>query len=320
MQWSHLSLEVRWAMGGIVGLLVVSTVFVRLLGMLRPQSDFSEPRQRIKTWWTMAIVFLLALLLSRTVSIVFLGFVSFLALKEYFSLIPARRADRRVMFWAYLAIVAQYVWVAQEWYGMFIVFIPVYMFLLLPLRMVLIGKTDGFLRSAGVMHWGLMATVYSVSHAAFLLVLRLKDQQDVAVGPGLMLTLVFLTQFNDVAQYLWGRTLGKRKIVPAVSPGKTWAGFLGGVATTVGLAVLIAPWLTPMSRVQALGAGLIIGFGGFIGDITISAIKRDLGVKDSSGLLPGHGGILDRIDSLTYTAPLYFHYVYWLFQWHTHGA
>ena len=320
MQWSHLTLEVRWAMGGIVGLLLVATILVRLLAVLKPGSDFSEPRQRIKTWWTMALVFLLAMLLSRTVSIVFLGFVSFLALKEYFSLVPARRADRRVMFWAYLAIVAQYVWVAQEWYGMFIVFIPVYMFLLLPLRMVLIGKTDGFLRSAGVMHWGLMATVYSVSHAAFLLVLRLEDQEDIAVGPGLMLALVFLTQFNDVAQYLWGRTLGKHKVVPTVSPGKTWAGLLGGVATTVGLAVLIGPWLTPMNQVQALGAGLIIGLGGFIGDITISAIKRDLGVKDSSGLLPGHGGILDRIDSLTYTAPLYFHYVYWLFQWHTHGA
>ncbi len=320
MQWESLSIQMRWAMAGIVGLLVLSTLIVWIIGKAFPQRNYTELQQRMKTWWTVAAVFLIALTLSRTVSIIFLAFVSFLALKEYFSLIPARRADRQVMFWAYLSIPVQYFWIEQEWYGMFIVFIPVYMFLLLPLRMVVIGNTDGFLRAAGVMHWGLMATVYSISHAAFLLVLRLKDDPEIFVGPGLMLTLVFLTQFNDIAQYLWGKTLGKRRIVPKVSPGKTWVGFIGGVATTIALAVVLAPWLTPMNRMHAVGAGVIIGLGGFIGDITISAIKRDLHVKDSSGLLPGHGGILDRIDSLTYTAPLYFHYVYWLFGWHTHGA
>jgi phosphatidate cytidylyltransferase len=141
-----------------------------------------------------------------------------------------------------------------------------------------------------------------------------------ATGAGLMLSLVCLTQINDVAQYVWGRSLGRRKIIPSVSPGKTWAGFLGGVATTIGLALVLVPWLTPLDRIEALGAGVIIGVGGFVGDITISAIKRDLGVKDAGSLLPGHGGVLDRIDSLTYTAPLYFHYVYWLFLWQTHGA
>ena len=133
----------------------------------------------------------------------------------------------------------------------------------------------------------------------------------VAGGAGLVLFLVFLTQFNDVSQYIWGKMLGKRKIIPKVSPNKTWEGFLGGVGTTTVCALLLSSFLTPLSLLLAVGAGLIIGVGGFIGDVTISAIKRDIGIKDSGSLLPGHGGILDRIDSLTYTAPLFFHYVYY---------
>lgn len=320
MFWATLPSEVRWAIGGVVALLVVSSVTVRLLGVLKPSLDLREVRQRVRTWWVMAGVFLVALVLSRVVSLVFLGFVSFLALKEYFSLIPSRRADRRVMFWAYLAIPVQYWLIGIAWYGMFIIFIPVYMFLLLPVRLVLAGKTEGFLRSAGTLHWGLMMTVYSVSHAAFLLVLRPAEDETVIAGPGLMLTLVFLTQINDVAQFVWGKSLGRHKVVPSVSPGKTWEGLVGGVLSTVALAGVIAPLLTPLSLEQSLVGGLIIGLGGFFGDITVSAVKRDLGVKDTGGLLPGHGGVLDRIDSLCFTAPLFFHYVYWLFAWHTHGA
>jgi phosphatidate cytidylyltransferase len=135
-----------------------------------------------------------------------------------------------------------------------------------------------------------------------------------------VLFLVVLTQLNDVAQFLWGKSLGRRKIVPEVSPGKTWAGFLGGVATTTLLATLSGPYLTPLNQQQSLIAGLIIGVGGFIGDVSISALKRDLGIKDSGSLLPGHGGILDRVDSLTYTAPLFFHYVYWLIPFQTFGT
>src|ERR1044072_6815981 len=131
-------------------------------------------------------------------------------------------------------------------------------------------------------------------------------------GPALVLYLVFLTQFNDVAQFLWGKALGRRKVVPKVSPNKTLEGLLGGLATTILLAVVLAPWLTPLLRREAVAAGVIIGLGGFIGDVVISALKRDLGIKDSGSLLPGHGGILDRIDSLTYTAPLFFHYVFYL--------
>jgi phosphatidate cytidylyltransferase len=311
-----LSPVVAGSLAGIFGLLVVATVVAWLIGRLRPGLDLGEVKLRIRSWWVMAAVFALAMVLSRAVSLVFFAFVSFLALKEYLSLIPTRRADRGVLFWAYLAIPLQYWWIADAWYGMFIIWIPVYVFLFLPLRMVLIGETPGFLRAVGTLHWGLMTTVFSISHVAYLLVLPVAARPSAAglavAGPSLVLFLVVLTQLNDVAQFLWGKALGRLKVVPTVSPGKTVEGFVGGVGTTLLLALLLAPWLTPLSRWQAVAAGLIIGVAGFIGDVVISALKRDLGIKDSGTLLPGHGGILDRIDSLTYTAPLFFHLIWYL--------
>lgn len=307
----HLHPPVLWALGGILGILFVASGIVAVLKRFHPGKSYLELSQRIRSWWIMVGVFSGAILLSRTASIIFFAFVSFLALKEYLSLIPTRRADHRVLFWAYAAIPIQYLWVHKEWYGMFIIFIPVYLFLLLPMRMVIIGETKDFLRAAGTLHWGLMTMVFSLSHAAFFLVLDEKNNP-IAGGAGLVLYLIFLTQFNDVAQYVWGKLTGRHKIIPKVSPNKTWEGFLGGLVTTIGLATVLAPHLTPLSLVESILAGLIIGCGGFIGDVTISALKRDIGVKDSGSLLPGHGGILDRIDSLTYTAPLLFHFVYYL--------
>ena len=310
--WEQISLQVRWTMGGLFGLLVLSTIVIAALRRLQPGKDHSELVQRIRSWWVMVGVFSLAMVVSRTVSLVFFGFISFLALKEYFSLIPTRRADRRVLLWAYLAIPVQYYWIGIEWYGMFIIFIPVYLFLLMPLRMILIGETTGFLRAIGTLHWGLMVTVFNMSHLAFLLVLP-REGNPAGGGPALVLFLVILTQLNDVAQFIWGKLFGSRPVVPTVSPKKTVEGLLGGLATTLALAYFLAPVLTPLSTLHSLLAGLIIGLGGFIGDVTISALKRDLGVKDSGNLLPGHGGILDRVDSMTYTAPLFFHFVRYLY-------
>jgi phosphatidate cytidylyltransferase len=303
--------NVVWMLGAIFCILGAATVLVSVLRHRSPEADYTELSQRIRSWWVMVVIFTLAIVLNRSISLLFFAFVSFLALKEYLSLIPTRRADRRVLFWAYLTIPIQYLWVGMEWYGMFIIFIPVYAFLFLPLRMMLMGETRDFLRAAGTLHWGLMTMVFSISHVAFLLVLPAQNHPTVS-GAALVLYLVFLTQFNDVAQYTWGKALGRHKIVPAVSPKKTWEGFAGGVATTVLCAFVLGPWLTPLTHLQALAAGLLIGVGGFVGDVIISAVKRDIGVKDSGSLLPGHGGILDRIDSLTYTAPLFFHFVYYL--------
>ncbi|MEZ6048409.1 MAG: phosphatidate cytidylyltransferase [Planctomycetaceae bacterium] len=295
-----------------------------VLCKLQPGKDRVELVARMKTWWIIILSFGAAFLLGKTTLLCFFGFVSFLGMKEYFSLIPARRADRRVLFWAYLSIPLQYYWIHIEWYGMFIVFIPVYMFMLIPSRMILTGETEGFLRSVGMVQWGLMTTVFSLSHAAALIAMEWNtearnllnwpyEKSELIPGYGLLIMLIALTQMNDVAQYIWGKSFGRKKIAPHVSPGKTVAGFLGGVVTTAIVASLVGPWLTSMSLKYSFLAGLIIGVGGFFGDLSISALKRDLGVKDTSTLLPGHGGVMDRVDSLTFTAPLFFHFVYYLY-------
>lgn len=299
------------ALAAIFGVLVVASLVVGILAWRRP-GVHDELVRRVQSWWIIVVLFSLALVVSERSALVLFAFISFIAFKEYLSLIPTRRADRRVLFWAYLAIPVQYLWIDMEWYGMFIIFVPVYMFLLLPLRMVLQGVTTNFLSAAGTLHWGLMITVFSLGHAAYLLALPAAVNAPTG-GQGLLLFLVIATQANDVFQYLWGRSLGTLRVLPSISPNKTWVGLIGGVVTTMALALVMGPWLTPFSLIDTALAGLIIGAGGFCGDVTISAIKRDLGVKDAGSMLPGHGGMLDRVDSLTFTAPLFFHFTYYLY-------
>lgn len=302
--------NVLWALGGLFLMLCIATLIVTVMSTRQDSKDFDEVQQRLRTWWIIVFLFGSAILLSSGVSLLFFGLISFLALKEFFTLAPTRRVDRNVLFYIYLCIPIQYMWAAMEWYGMFIIFIPVYMFLFVPMRMVLSGNTRGFLKAAGILHWGVMVTIFSISHLGYLLMLPDEGNPN-GGGAGLVLFLVIVTQLNDVAQFIWGKSMGRTKILPTVSPGKTWGGFLGGVGTTTVISLALAPWLTPLSPGLSVVAGIGIATFGFMGDVCVSAVKRDLGLKDTSQLLPGHGGILDRVDSLTYTAPLFFHFVYY---------
>jgi phosphatidate cytidylyltransferase len=297
-----------WTFGGVLVLLVTATMVTAILSRSRPAGALANVKLRIRSWWIIAIAFTIAIAGGRTTGLVFFAFVSYLALKEYLTVVPTRRSDRTLLLWTYIAIPVQYYWVATRWYGMFIIFIPVYMFLFLPIRLVLTGETKGFLRAAGTLHWGLMVTVFSLSHAAYLINLPGPGDPP-GTGVGLVVFLAIVTQMGDVSQYLWGKWMGRRRVVAKVSPNKTWEGLIGGVATAVALAVLMGPALTPLGSGGSAVAGAIIGLSGFFGDVTLSAVKRDLGMKDSGSLIPGHGGVLDRVDSLTYTAPLFFHFV-----------
>lgn len=308
--FAHVPTHALHAMMFIVALLVIATSIRLVLGITNKTADYTELRQRIQSWWWMIGILFFVFIFSQNAAIVFFAFLSFIALKEFLSIVPTRLSDRRVIFWLYLAIPLQYLWVNMAWYGMFVIFIPVYIFLFIPMRMVIIGETKGFIKSAGILHWSVMLTVFAISHIAFLLVLPEKNHW--SGGVGLVIYLLFMTQFNDVCQYVWGKLLGKHKIIPKVSPNKTWEGFIGGLLTLTIVSSFIAPYLTPLNWLEGLGAGLIICLGGFFGDVVISSVKRDLQIKDSGNLIPGHGGILDRIDSLIYTAPLFFHYLYYL--------
>jgi phosphatidate cytidylyltransferase len=299
--------------------LAVASVVSRWLMWDRPDREESELVLRVRSWWVMVTLVVGALSLGRGPAIVFFAFVSFLALKEYLSIIPTRRADREVLLIAYLAIPVEAWFIATAQYGLFTIFVPVYMFMAIPAAMVVLGHTDGFLKAVGTLHWGLMIAVYALGHIAYLLVLPegsmgvLRGPHSFGEGASLVLLLLVLTELNDVAQYVWGKSIGRRKIVPKISPGKTWGGFLGGLATTALVAVPLVPFLMPdqppaQTLAYALGLGLVVAFVGFFGDVSVSGLKRDLGIKDSGTLIPGHGGILDRVNSLIFTAPLFLHY------------
>lgn len=306
MSFLDITPNAAMAVAAVLGLLVIATAIAW------PQRHRKQELWlRTRTWWVIVLLIALSVALPSWVPIALFGLISFLAFKEFVTLMPTRRADHRVLLWAYLAIPIQYYWVSVGWYGVFIIFIPVYMFLLLPLRMVIAGETQGFIKAAGTLHWGLMVTVFSLSHAAYLLALP-HEVNPLAGGDGLLLYLLLLTEINDVGQYCSGKLLGRHKVVPKVSPNKTVEGLLGGVVITTLVAVLAAPYLTPLSWWQAAIIGCILALAGFAGDVTVSAVKRDLKLKDSGSLLPGHGGVLDRVDSLTFTAPLFFHMIYYL--------
>jgi phosphatidate cytidylyltransferase len=152
-----------------------------------------------------------------------------------------------------------------------------------------------------------MAFVFGLSHLAYLRTLPAFDD-GARNGATLVLFLVFVVEMSDVLQYVWGKTLGRHKIIPDVSPNKTWEGFVGGAASAIGLSLLIR-FLTPFSVGETLVVSFIITVSGFCGGAVMSAVKRDFGVKDFGEIIPGHGGMLDRVDSLCYAAPIFFHYV-----------
>lgn len=306
---AYFSTPVHMAILAIYGVLIVASVITFILRRIAPGPTIDELRKRVVSWWWMISIFTFAVVTTRVVSTVFLALMSFLALKEYLSLIPTRRVDREILLWAYLAIPIQFYFAHVGSFGLFMVFIPVWMFLFLPARITLAGNTEGFLTAVGTLSWGLMITVFSLSHTALLLSFGIGLGQ--AAGP--LLFLVALTQFNDVAQFTFGKLFGRHKIIPKVSPKKTWEGFLGGLVATTCVAALVGPFLTPMDAEWSAGAGVIIAIAGYLGDITISACKRDLGVKDAGTMIPGHGGILDRVDSLIYSAPVFYHFLHYFY-------
>lgn len=294
----------------IYGILVFASLLFFVLSKVKPSLNLEELISRTKSWWVMATIFIMATMLSNDISYIALSFLAFVAFRELYSILGFRDSDRRAILWAYLAIPVQFFLAYIEWYGAFIIFIPVIMFLLLPLRFAIKGDVKGILKSISYLQWILMLSVFGISHLAYML--SLPDiPQFKAGGRGLLLFIVFLTEFNDIMQFTWGKLLGKKKIIPLVSPNKTLAGFLGGLISTLIVGYFLG-FLTPLEGYQLVFACFLIGFAGFSGDIVMSAVKRDIGVKDTGNVIPGHGGILDRIDSLAYTAPAFFHFVYYL--------
>jgi phosphatidate cytidylyltransferase len=297
---------VLWGLGVVLAILSLGALAAALLPVVRPGKDYTNLRQRVNSWWVMVALLAVAVLLGWQATTVLFAVISFIALREFLSLAPSRREDRLIILAAYLAIPINYGFIAIDQYGIYLVFIPVYCFMAVPFLMACIGQTRSYLATAASFHWGLVACVYSLGFAAFLMKTPLTEH--LPAGPaGMVFLLLFVTELNDVAQYVWGKLFGRHKITPKVSPNKTWEGFLGGWATTAAVIWFLGPYLAPLAGWGRFWMAFGLPLAGFAGDVTMSAVKRDIGVKDTSALIPGHGGMLDRADSLTFTAPLYFH-------------
>jgi phosphatidate cytidylyltransferase len=294
---------------GIAGVLVVASIVGVMLqrrdATTGPNAVIENLNSRIMTWWAILLAGWLAFLFGKAGAIALFGLASFASLREFLTLTPTRRADHLALAIAFFVVLPfQYYLIWIKWYELFLIFIPVYAFLLLPIIAALRGDTAAFMPRVAEVQWGLMICVFCLSHVPALLTLDIPGYE----GRHLLLIgfLIIVVQSNDVLQYVWGKLIGRHKIAPQVSPSKTVEGLVGGVlsATLVGMALW---WITPFSPWQAGAIALVINLMGFFGGLVMSAIKRDRGVKDWGQTLKGHGGILDRLDSVVFAAPIFFH-------------
>ncbi|AFI86712.1 phosphatidate cytidylyltransferase [Aggregatibacter actinomycetemcomitans] len=300
--------------GLMITLIIASSIGYGLklkVGWSTPHVVIDNLNARINAWWVMILIIFAAAALGFY-GIIFLFFViSFMALREFLSLLYIRRGDHLALAACFYVILpVQYILVAIDWFSMFTIFIPVYGFLFLPILSALLGDTAHFLDRSTKVQWALMISVFCISHIPAMLTL------DIAGFEGknllLMIFLILVVQASDVLQYVWGKLFGKHKIAPRLSPSKTVEGFVGGVVSASVLGGLLY-WLTPFSPVQAVLMSLLICLMGFLGGLVMSAMKRSMGVKDWGNMISGHGGMLDRMDSLCFAAPIFFHVVryYW---------
>jgi phosphatidate cytidylyltransferase len=298
-------------LGGVAAILMAATAIGQVLRR-RYSLDSANPvienlNARILSWWGMVVLLALAFVAGRAGVIVLFALCSFAALREFLTLTNTTRADHWALVASFFGVLPIQFWLVwTDWYGLYAVFIPVYAFLLLPIIAAMRGSTDGFLARVSETQWALMITVFCVSHVPALLTLQIPGFE----GRNVLLIawLVFVVQFSDVMQYTWGKLIGRHPVAPKLSPSKTWEGLIGGVLTAT-LAGGGLWWITPFTFMQAIGMGLIVTFMGFSGGLVMSAIKRDRGVKDWGHLIEGHGGFIDRLDSVMFAAPIFFHIV-----------
>ena len=308
-------MEIWQLFGGlIITLIIASSIGYGLkfkVGFSTPHAVIDNLNARINAWWVMILIIFAAAALGFYSVIGLFFVISFMALREFLSLLYIRRGDHLALAACFYVILPlQYFLVAIDWFSMFTIFIPVYGFLFLPILSALLGDTEHFLDRSTKVQWALMISVFCISHIPATLTLDIEGFEEKKLL--LMIFLILVVQSSDVLQYVWGKLFGKHKIAPKLSPSKTVEGFVGGVVSASVLGGLLY-WLTPFNPVQAVLMSLLICLMGFLGGLVMSAMKRSMGVKDWGNMISGHGGMLDRMDSLCFAAPIFFHVVryYW---------
>jgi phosphatidate cytidylyltransferase len=301
---------------GVLAVLVIGSIagFIarKRVASDRAKTTLAGVNSRLLGWWGMIVVFLASTWMGQSSTYVLFALSSFWALREFITLTPTRLADHRALFLSFFVVIpVQYYLLALDWYGFYVVFIPVYAFLILPARSAVAGDCERFLERAAKIQWGLMICVYCLSYTPALLSLKIPGYE--GQNPKLLFWFVLVVETNDVLQFLWGRTMGRHFIAPKVSPNRTWEGFVGGVVCAVLLGTALYE-VTPFTPVQAAGISLAITLMGFAGGLTMSAIKRDRGIKAFGTGLMGQGGVLDRIEAICFAAPIIFHLTRYYFE------
>ncbi len=297
--------------GGIFAALAVASSVGAILKFRlapdAPSGTIDNLNARITAWWWMIGLLAAALWTGKAGVIALFAFVSFQSLREYMSITCTRRGDHRALLWSFFVLLPlQYYLIAIDWYGLFSILLPVYGFLLLPISASPGADTTRFPDRTAKVQWGLMICVYCLSHVPALLTLDIPGYE--GLNPLLIVFLILVAQSSDVLQYVWGKLFGRHKLSSAISPSKTVEGLVGGVLSST--AVGAALWsFTPFTPWQAALIALTINVLGFFGGFVLSAIKRDRGIKDWGSMIEGHGGMLDRVDSISFAAPIFFHIV-----------
>ena len=305
-----------WLMGGVAVLLAVASLVGWILQRRAARRGGSgvidNLNARIRAWWVMVAVIAACFLLGQTATVVLFAIASGFALREFVTLTPTRPGDHLpLVVCFYILLPVQYWLIADGWYNLFAIFLPVYGFLLLPVLTAVSGDTELFLERVTKLQWGVMITVYCISYAPALLLVNVPGYSGQNLL--LMIYLLLVVQISDVLQYVFGKLFGKHKIAPHVSPSKTVEGFVGGGLSAVGIGTALW-WVTPFTPLQACGMAAVIVIAGFLGGLALSAVKRSLGAKDWGSMIEGHGGMLDRLDSVSFAAPVFFHLTRYFFE------
>ena len=299
-------------------------LFVGQILRRQPESNIDPAivrtfNKRVTTWLTICVMLVIALSMNKVITVVLFGFVSFWALREFITMTPTRRGDHRTLFWVFFLFTPlQYVLVGYNLYAFYTIVIPVYASLFIPARIAFTSDHKRFLERTAKIQFGLLICVYALSHAPALLHLQLSSWDEKNGGGyipwegttgGLLFFFIVIVQISDMLHFVWDRLFGKHVIAASINPTKSWEGLIGAACCTAFVGILIQ-LLLPVTPFTWYGAGsmaLLISFMASSGSMTMSAIKRDRGIKDYGTLVTGHAGVLDRIDSLCFAAPIFFH-------------
>jgi phosphatidate cytidylyltransferase len=310
----------------VLGVLAAASLIARYLNQQSHSSINPALVQRfvhrLWAWWLMFAILISGMFLHRIGTIVLFGLVSFWAFREFITMTPTRRGDHRALFWSLVVFTPlQYVLIGLsqsglafrgkpiDFYAIYSVMIPVYGSLFIPARIAIAGDHKRFLERSAQIQSGLLICVYCLSFAPALLDLKLMKTNGVAWNgspAGLLFFFVLISQVSDVLQWCWGRIRNNRIIAKDISSTRTWDGLLGGSLSS-GIFGALLYWVTPFSPWQSACMAIVVAVMGFAGGLTMSAIKRDRGVRDYGTLVMGHAGVLDRIDSLCFSAPIFYH-------------